>query len=530
MQSGTYSDISPEPRRLSDSLVGLSRYHILVLIVVYSVARLPLLLNLGTPILGWRPADLASIAMNYYRNGFHFLYPQIYWGGNGPGYVEMEFPLIPYLTALLYKLFGVHEWLALVIPYLTGVGLIIVVYLFARYVFDSAVGLVAGVFAGVSPTFAALTTGLWPDPPMVFFGALGLYALARWVKNDSWVYFLVAAFSASVAILLKITALYLGIPILFLCVLKYKGKWWRTPIVWLLAVLILLPPFLWYYHAHTLYEEYGNTFGILSAGYSKFADLEILSSPDFYVYSALRVIMYHLTPFAFCAFAYGFFVRKEGELRHLFYVWFAAVLFYVIVAAKGVVMGHYQYLLPVVPPGAALAGLGTMSLVRKLESLSWFRQSAFKQWLLTLGMSALFLVSTVGATHQYYVRDLYKTPIFEEKRKTGQAVGRITEPGALIIVVDTDMDDRTPERSMTPPDVFYFSDRRGWYLATAWLKTERIEQLRNQGAGYFVVSGQSAAQFTAAHSDIKDYLSRHYRTIMDNGDGIVYDLRGSKNE
>ena len=46
------------------------------------------LYNLTAPLLdyhSWRQTDTAAIARNFYYNGFNILYPQIDWGGTGPG-------------------------------------------------------------------------------------------------------------------------------------------------------------------------------------------------------------------------------------------------------------------------------------------------------------------------------------------------------------------------------------------------------------------------------------------------------------
>src|SRR6266481_9307833 len=59
----------------------------------------------------WRQSDVAAIARNYFQGGFHFAYPQIDWAGDQPGYVGTEFPILPFLAALCYKIFGIHEWI-----------------------------------------------------------------------------------------------------------------------------------------------------------------------------------------------------------------------------------------------------------------------------------------------------------------------------------------------------------------------------------------------------------------------------------
>jgi hypothetical protein len=92
-------------------------------------------------------------------------------------------------------------------------------------------------------------------------------------------------------------------------------------------------------------------------------------------------------------------------------------------------------------------------------------------------------------------------------------------------VADHEMDTVDQKRCMTPPDVFFFGDRHGWYLSFAWLTVEKIEQLRARGAEYFVVSLQSLQQFETGHAAIHDYLDRHFRKITDQ-DGIIYALNG----
>lgn len=496
---------------------GTSR--LLLLVVAALASRVVFLLQPGPIILGWRPTDMASIALNYYRNGFHFLSPQVNWGGNGPGYVETEFPIIPFLTAGLYRFFGIHEWLTLVIPLASGLGLVIVVYLLCRRLFGGTAGFAAGLFTAISPTLSCLTTSLWPDPPMIFFGALGIYALTLWVSENTRTSFLVGAVATSLAILLKLTALYLGIPILYLCVLKYGLKVWKVPIVWLLGILILLPVVVWYWHAYTLYLEYHNTFGILSGGYSKFATAAILVDPTFYGDTLLRIVMYHLTPCVFAVFVYGMVTPGKNPLRYVAHVWAGAAVLSFLVAARGAVDGHYQYVLPIVPPAAVLAGFGTVLVIKKLQSWSISRSRLSTVYSM---LAFLFLAGVASGESLYRSRDRFSTPGWENDQRTGLAVGRVTAPGSLIVVVDTQMDAFTPETSMTPPNVFYFSDRYGWYVSLGWLNQEWIEQLRVKGARYLAVTANAESAFQS--SAVRSYLSAHYHRVLRSDDGIVYDL------
>jgi 4-amino-4-deoxy-L-arabinose transferase-like glycosyltransferase len=445
----------------------------------------------------------------------------------------MEFPIIPYAVALMYRVAGVHEWLTLLIPMASGLGLVIVIYRFARLVFDPAVGFAAGLFAAISPTLVGLSTGLWPDPPMTFCGALGLWGLAVWVKRDSRPWLVFGALGIAAAILLKITALYIGIPVLFLCIVKYGSAWWRKADVWLLGLLALAPPTLWYWHAFSLYREYHNTFGILTGGYLKFATLDLLLRPGFYTTNLFRIVMYHVTPAASAAVLYGLWIRQRTSIGYVFHVWLGALVILFIVSARGVLIGHYQYLMPIVAPAAALAGAGTLALYRKLASRA-SQPAPGRSNRLALAFGIVFALNAVGASALFYVQGLRViTAFWEEDKRTGLAVGASTIPGSLIIVADTQMDDVTPERSMTPPNVFYFSDHRGWYESLAWVSPAMIEELRSQGGRYFVVTGNALTEFSASYAPIESFLSEHYRAILNTSDGRVYDLSagaGAANE
>src|SRR5262249_25834217 len=158
--------------------------------------------------------DMGAIALNYYRNGFHFLYPQIRWGGNGPGYVETEFPLVPFMTAVLFKAFGTAQWVQVIVPLLAGMGLVWATYRFGSDLYDRWTGLAAGAIVASVPTLTMLTTtGMWPDPPTLLFATLGLFLLSRWQKGDKQADFIYGGLCIALAIMLKLPTLYIGVPI-----------------------------------------------------------------------------------------------------------------------------------------------------------------------------------------------------------------------------------------------------------------------------------------------------------------------------
>jgi len=489
------------------------------------VPRIGLAFTVGSPIFGWRPTEEVSIALNYLRNGFHLFYPQVFWGGNGPGYAEMEFPLVPFLNAILFKLFGVHESITIALSQVFGFGIVWLVFRFGCYLAGEVAGVAAGLVAAVVPTLAFLTTtGVWPDPPMVLFGALGLYFMARWVDGrpaDIWI----GSMCVSMAILLKLTALYLGIPVFYLFVKKYGRSFWRAGPTWAAGLGIVVPPLLWYLHAYRLAVEYHNSFGILASGATKLGSASVLLDVDFYVWVVNKIFLYHLTPIGAVAFAIGLFAIIADRSQPLLLVWLGAVALETLVAAKGVRGGHYQYLLPILPVGAIVSGIGAARVMGRVERSAHLR--AFRHriaWAALVGLAALG-IGSAWARRRFEMRDrVHDSEVWEKKKITGQVTKTLTAPGSLLIVVDTEMDAETPATSMTPPDVFYFADRKGWYVSLAWLRTERIEELRRGGAKYLVVSAQSVPDFKDRASDTFAWLSARYRKILDGDQGVIFDL------
>ena len=99
------------------------RLHAPLLFVLAVLGRAHVFFAPEALVLGWRQADMLSVTRNFARHGYRLFWPQIDWGGAGPGYVEMEFPLLPWLGALLQRLVGPYEFLPVLLPLLASSAL-----------------------------------------------------------------------------------------------------------------------------------------------------------------------------------------------------------------------------------------------------------------------------------------------------------------------------------------------------------------------------------------------------------------------
>jgi 4-amino-4-deoxy-L-arabinose transferase-like glycosyltransferase len=209
----------------------------------------------------YRECDEGSIARNYARDGMRFLYPQIDWRGDGPGYVEMEFPLYPYTIAAAYRVFGIHEQIGRVVSYLLSLATLVIFIGLASYVLPPPGAVVASLVFALDPLIVRVSNGIQAEPLMLFAYVAAAYAFIRWLDDDRWPTYALALAMTSLAILAKAPAAHLGIVFLFLTLWRQGWGAFRRARLWLFAIAALIPPALWYTHAHAFWLTYGNSLG-----------------------------------------------------------------------------------------------------------------------------------------------------------------------------------------------------------------------------------------------------------------------------
>lgn len=117
--------------------------------------------------------DRASLAQNYYYNGFKFLYPEVNENFCGDGIVSVEMPLPSYLAAILFKLFGYNEqWFRLLTFFMLSIGMY-ALFLWLKMYVKPISALLLVFILNSSPILLFYATNFLPD---VF--SLGLVLIA----------------------------------------------------------------------------------------------------------------------------------------------------------------------------------------------------------------------------------------------------------------------------------------------------------------------------------------------------------------
>jgi 4-amino-4-deoxy-L-arabinose transferase-like glycosyltransferase len=493
-------------RRLDSAVVwrrwNKDRVRLALLVLLGSAIRLVWITEPFVDHWSWRQSDVAMIAANFYRHGFDFFHPQIDWAGNEPGYVGTEFPLVPYIAALAYVPFGLHEWIgrsvsvaffALSMPYL---------WLLVRTAWNARIAHWATAIYAVVPLGIISGRSFMPDMASLSLSVVALSCFANWLTSPStrWVFASGFVSVAALAILIKLPAITIGLPLVYMAVtIGGRSALWRRDFL-ACAAGILGVTFGWYYYAYLAATS--------NPPYHMFGErgLTVLSLERYWEILKVTVNL-SLTPILVLGTVAGISVNPVGRFRHVFAWWALGICLFVVLAGEG--NRHEWYRLPLVPVASAYAGVG-------LDRL-WRRVSArYSYWGLTFVaiLLASFAVMSARSVATHY------DPLALPARTLGLELRRLTPSDALILVADGG-----------DPTTLYYSDRRGWHFLESFGSLpasdaeaiNELERLRARGATYLGFDRYSR-WWLNYYQGFRTHLLTRYTKVESSGDHVIFDL------
>ncbi len=447
----------------------------LILGLIVLVGLVLRLKGIHDPILdhpGWRQGDTASIARNFATLDLNPFHPQTNYDGPPPNYVELELQIVPFLAALLYKLFGVHEIFGRLISIAFSLGTIVACGFFARYAFGKDVaGIAAALAFALFPGSVYYGRTFMPDTTMTFFLTLAIFALVRWIDEDAGRLgrrFWIASSLAALAILAKPVALVLLVPLVCALVATrgFAGAL-RTPGAGIFILVAILPYFAYDAYVRSIAEWHW------SSGITRLHVLPslhaALTSPSAFL-TKLNVWRHILGMLpgtmigpvgVVLAFA-GAFVAPKGPARAALYGWLAGALAYAFVVVTVERVDYYLYLF--VPLAALLVG-GLAARVSPAPSAPVVTRSLWALAAVVCVIAGYITGKKAVAPYYAYPKAVYRRAI---------ALNQTIAPGALVVMGHYD------------PSVLYYIGRKGWeedpYLWTAFDEESAIAK----GARYFI--------------------------------------------
>ncbi len=458
----------------------------------------------------WRQADYTGIARSFAREGLNILYPRIDWRGAGPGYVEGEFPLVPWTGALFLRAFGDRPWLLRLPPLACMIASLFFFYGLARRLLPPAGVLLATAAFAANPLLFHLATAIQPDALMVLLALVAAGACWRWGDQpQSTARLFVAAAAIAGAILAKAPAAYLGF-VLAWEVLRHDGlRGALRPRVLLAALVALVPPLAWYAWAYHFWTAYGNSLGLSNGDH--FLTAAMLWPPRFLVGLLKWETLGVFSPGGWLLVA----AAVAGGVRRIErpLVWYAAVWIFYLAAAKTTSADWaYYYHASSVAPGCLLMGAGLAAITEgRVLPRRW-------AWI-GPALGAATIVTLVGLVGVYIrLRDGRDDlrPMWECSR----AFARVVPPDGLLVVAGSADDGFGWTGAYNVSMPFAWMDRRGFNYPENRLGPDALDRIAAAGGRWWM-----ARRAELERDDLRAVVDRKYRLVAScDSQYFLYDL------
>ena len=464
-------------------LTGVQRLLLLAIVVLLSLVRL---VGIDNELLGddeWRETETATIARHFLDEP-DILYPRVNWGAPGPGYVEAEFQLLPWLVHLLYRVFGPQPWLGRALAVACGALATWLVFRLARHLLRPGPALLAAfAFASTSLVFR-FGRAFMPESLMLVFYVLAAERFACWLEHGRWRTITAAGVALALAILIKPTAVHIG---LLAGILAWRKGGMRCALgrqMLSFGAIALVPAIAYYAHAASLHVHYGNSFGVISGGDSKWGNVTWWSDPVFYR-TLLRIDVLYGVGYAGTLLAVFALLRaRPRALRFACAAWLLVLLVYYMIVAR--YAGHesrgIQYHVYVAVPLALATGGGAAAAHRLLRSI---RRGT--PWL-PHALVALLVLGMAGQQWRNHVRWL-QLPQEDVFLRAGRALAAVSAPTDSVVVTSTDVAVQDGVvNNFEEPKVMFHAWRRGRILAADRLAAANLQAaVEDTGARFLVV-------------------------------------------
>lgn len=439
----------------------------------------------------WRQSDTESIARNFIEDRFNILYPQFYYDGAKPNYVQLEFQITTFIIALLYKAFGYHYYLARLVPIIFFMGSALYVYLMTKRYYGNPAGWFAAAAYSIMPMNIFYSRAIMPESAALFFFTGAFYYFIKWYDDEKLSFLFLSAVFTCLSISQKTPAVFIGLAMISMLIKKYRFKFLGKWELWVFAAISLLPNLLYFIWSKSIAEfAFVSNIGLLHIA-PKTA--KAFFNIDSYRFAAVEIAA-AISSGLLAVVIIGL-VDVEWEKDYPMLLWTAAMLIEVIAIAAVIKLRYYFIFMT--PITAVLAGktLGRLGH-RKKTVIAVF-----------LGLSLIALWNYSGAK-----------PYFIEKDnilRQAEIIKRYTNKDDLIVI------------GTVEPALLNQSGRSGWRANIGYYKEiprgpeQEISYLIEKGAKYFSPLGGYIYKDDGSY---KKYLDENFEKLGD-GQYFIYKLR-----
>ena len=446
----------------------------------------------------WRQTETQSVINNFYRESFNIFDPHV----NGPADTDrihrMEFPLMQWLFALFYKLFGSHISVTRVLTFIIGLFSVWGIFYLADKIFNNKV--IATVCAwcfNFSPVFYYYTINPLPDNMAMCMGIWTIGLFYHFINTQKTLHLVLSGICLCIAALVKLPFILYDSFIICYLLLRLKRNGFHKSLFHIAGIytLAIIPVITWYAWVIPAWNN-GVVKGAFETKQSAQELLHILTATLTSILPEL-LINYGSMLFFVAGFYFLFQQRKQHKRNSpMFFFWGLSIIFYYLYEMNMITTVHDYYLFPFLPLIFLIVGYGCYNLLcsnnRPLSILSLV-------CLAILPLTAFLRIDSRWDT---------KDPGFNSAYYNNKEQLRKMIPADAYCVVGND-----PSSYI----LLYYIDRKGWAFDDDELTADRLTYYISKGAQYL---------FSDSKADANPEIQAHLaEKIFEQGSLRVYKLK-----
>jgi 4-amino-4-deoxy-L-arabinose transferase-like glycosyltransferase len=414
----------------------------------------------------WRQTQTQSTIVNFYEEDMNIFNPRRNDRGDSDGILRMEFPLMQWLVAIQYKVFGNHLIISRLFMFIIGLLSVFGIYKLLDELFDNNIISIMGAWAfNFSPSFYYYTINPMPDNLALCFAIWGITLFFRWYNNTKMVNLIFSGVLLSLAALCKLPfIIYYIIPFIYFVLLVFKNGMNRKILfqsIFSLSFSIL--PIAWYLIVLPSWGE-----NIIKKGILIYNDSfgKLLDYFQHNLISTLPELLLNYGSLPLFLAGFYFLIKRKAYRDSRFVLLLSLsiiVLFYYLFEANAIAKIHDYYLFPFYPLLFILVSYGAYYLYNQKKR--FFRYLTIILLLILPITCYLRMQNRWDPDSPGFNKDLldYKTEL------------RNAVPKDALVIAGNDISHFI---------FFYYIDKKGWGFDSDHLTINMIESMIDKGAEY----------------------------------------------
>jgi hypothetical protein len=447
----------------------------------------------------WRQAQTQSNIINFYEEDMNILNPRVNDRGNGDGIYRMEFPLMQWMVAATYKIFGNHIVICRLWMFLTGLVAVWGTCVLINAIFNNrTMGLIGAFAFNFSPAFYYYTINPFSDNLALCFSVWGLACFFIALKKPEIKYFLASGLLLSLGTLCKLPfVLYFALPFTcFLTTLIKQGVSKKLMVQVIANFIFILLPLAWYGTVIPQWKGNGIVSGITDSSVSLSTITGFLWH---HLSSTLPELLLNYGAVLFFIAGFYFMIKTKSFKHSLFpalVVCCLVVSFYFVFEINMIERVHDYYLFPFYPFIFIIVSFGAYNLY----TLNKFTRG--------LSFFLLLLLPFLAYARMHRAWNIEDPGFNKDLLTYKEALQKAVPETALCIAGNNGVHHV----------FFYYINKKGWGYQTKDLSFGNVKSMMDKGAKYLYIDTLNAT-INPAINQFQDKL------ITVEGSIKVYSLR-----